>query len=48
MKYWLVISKIKGIGETVLAETEFHAIQKVIYTSIFLGHKPSDFKVVKL
>ena len=48
MKYYHVFSLIKSIGEVVLAENEFHAIQKVIYTTVFLGHKPSHFIVTKL
>jgi hypothetical protein len=48
MNYWLVKSKLTKKGTVVIAETSYHAIQKVIYTSAFLGHKPSDFKTKKL
>jgi hypothetical protein len=48
MNYYLIKSKINYIQKLVSAETNFHAIQKVIYTSEFLGHKTTDFITIKI
>jgi hypothetical protein len=48
MTYYLVKSKLNYIQKLVSAETDFHAIQKVIYTTDFLGHKTTDFITIKI
>jgi hypothetical protein len=48
MNYYLVKSKLNYIQKLVSAETCFHAIQKVIYTTDFLGHKTTDFITIKI
>lgn len=48
MNYYLIKSKINYIQKLVSAETDFHAIQKVIYTSEFIGHKTTDFITIKI
>lgn len=48
MSYYLIKSKINYIQKLVSAETDFHAIQKVIYTSEFIGHKTTDFITIKI
>lgn len=48
MSYYLVKSKLNYIQKLVNAETDYHAIQKVIYTTDFLGHKTTDFVTIKI
>ena len=48
MNYYLIKSKLNSLSKFVMAETEFHAIQKVIYTSDFFNHKTTDFEVNKI
>ena len=48
MNYYLVKSKLNYKSKLVIAETDFHAIQKVIYTNDFLGHKTTDFVTLKI
>lgn len=48
MNYYLVKSKLNYISRLVIADTDYHAIQKVIYTTDFLGHKTTDFIAIKI
>lgn len=48
MNYYIIKSRINYMQTIVIADSEYHAIQKVIYTTNFLGHKTTDFISIKI